>query len=200
MKVSHKDLCYCWGEARQVREQYRQYSRDGNALPYSVDDLHAVCEKYLEMQIQISDLPPGIGGNIIMGVSVLWERDGVRRGDIRVRQDIPLNDQRFIRCKELFHLVLRDESYRTTRIYEHLEEVFTTFPQVDGDPGPAAISEFLAEVAAMEFLFPFEVRHTALKRPDFEDISRTYGVPRARIERYLSPQYMACLAEVITKL
>lgn len=102
--------------------------------------------------------------------------------------------ERFVLCKELFHVLLdkqlSDSIFSNGENLErHLEhflgtDVFETTPSVQ--------SEFLAEIAAMEFLFPYEHRMKQIDH-DAQDISDRYQIPKAKVEQFLHENFMAGL-------
>jgi hypothetical protein len=82
-------------------------------------------------------------------------------------------------------------------IRDHIEELAVVFP--DGhQPALPAVAEKLAEVAAIESLFPYRSRVDALKNDnrnvDFRDIAERYKIPLVFVERYLSLRLMTFLS------
>jgi Zn-dependent peptidase ImmA (M78 family) len=108
--------------------------------------------------------------------------------------------RRFVACKELFHVILDDERYRTTDIYNHVEEVIAKFP-VAVMAGSAVVSEALAEIAAMEFLFPYPDRRRILTAgsPDYLAIAQRYKIPQALVEEYLVDSFVKGLEPYMVK-
>lgn len=104
---------------------------------------------------------------------------------------------RLVICKELFHVLLDSEESRNIEISNHLTEFMTSFPDVSSVPSMAVISEWQAEFAAMEFLFPYADRKIILSKNNFasSDIATRYRIPKLMVERYLSKEYMLFLEE-----
>jgi hypothetical protein len=56
----------------------------------------------------------------------------------------------------------------------------------------------VAEIAAMEFLFPYDCRLKELTGPlngKYLEIATKYRIPRVHVERYMSDDYMTNLKE-----
>jgi hypothetical protein len=59
-------------------------------------------------------------------------------------------------CKELFHVILDQERYRTIQIFDHLVEVMASPPiHDDAKSGIGVISENMAEISAMQYMLPY---------------------------------------------
>lgn len=111
---------------------------------------------------------------------------------------------RFVICKELFHAVLRDEENRSIKINEHVEDMVTKDMLME-PPGAAKLVEQLAEIAAMEFLFPFKDRQAILKSAEetgvpvkYHDIAQRYKTPQVYIEPYLSEPMMGLFGTIFS--
>lgn len=116
---------------------------------------------------------------------------------ICVQQNTNLCWRRFVVCKEIFHVLLDSrldgDTYRSTDIFSHVEEVTRTFPIAESRPRESAAIEQLAEIAAMEFMFPYEERVSILRNAeeqgtdvDYFQIADRYKVPQVYIELYLA--------------
>jgi hypothetical protein len=101
--------------------------------------------------------------------------------------------RRYVLCKEYFHAIIDGDDYRNMNIYDHLKEVSISFPDGKSRPDSPVQSEMLAEIAAMEFLFPYgeRVSHVANGNLDFANIAEHYKIPQFFVERYLSVEWMA---------
>jgi Zn-dependent peptidase ImmA (M78 family) len=107
---------------------------------------------------------------------------------------------RFVLCKEIFHGILKSDGSNAKDVCGHLDEIEVAFPVRDSEPGAAVKSELLAEIAAMEFLFPFKARIEELKQSpiDYAEIAERYLIPQYLVEIYLHPSYMAELGAMVT--
>lgn len=180
--------------ARHVAEFYAELPApfSGQKTP---DSLLYICRQYIKKKVQIY-------GVSATARSVRAYYEAVADGyNVYVLEPQETLWRDFAACKELFHVILDDpdsEDCRTVNLYEHLEEVVDTFIPFDGAPGKAATSEFLAELAAMEFLFPYAERIKIKSEealPDVIAIAKHFNLPIAMIERYLSPGYFDPLKE-----
>jgi Zn-dependent peptidase ImmA (M78 family) len=191
MLLSDLDIEFCLRKAEEIAELYRQIVLNSAATRRSVDELRRLCTEYLAKNVkvlEIADEPRAIRGYYVRYPD---------HYDIVLYAGMDAAWKRFVLCKELFHVILdEDAKYRTISIYEHVAEVMTTFPVHDSTPGPAATSEMMAEIAAMEFLFPCRSRIKLLKGPaiDFDAIAEMYQIPQALVEEYLSESYMKNLS------
>lgn len=182
-----KDFRFCLDTAAEMTEQYKLYVLAAEGFPRSVDNLLELCTQHQQKQIEVQTLD--LKDKAISGMYVNF---GTRYAIV---VDVGLNQcwKRFVICKELFHVLLDAEEYRNMNIYAHLEEVKSTFPLPDSHPGSAAISEAMAEIAAMEFLFPYSSRVAELAQnatPDYLALAHKYKIPQVFVENYLSPSYM----------
>lgn len=109
---------------------------------------------------------------------------------------------RFSLCKELFHVILDEESARNTSISEHLQDFRAAIRDSDISGRESSKSEILTEFAAMQFLFPYARRLDCLKEIDdkvnagaskksvLKDISTRLRIPRLLTEDYLEKELM----------
>ncbi|MCG3785751.1 hypothetical protein [Delftia acidovorans] len=102
---------------------------------------------------------------------------------------------RFAIAKEVFHAILDADEFHMS-IPSLLESVLIEFPSEDATASPGTIAEFITEVGTMEFCFPYKARLAELRvqNPDYHAIAQRYRVPRVKVERYLTPEYMRQLA------
>lgn len=87
-------------------------------------------------------------------------------------------------------------------INEHLQSVLNDFPSEDAKPNRSVASEWLTEMATMEFLFPYEKRKSELSASahgqlNYRNIAQKYRIPQVKVERYLSAEYMENLGKTI---
>lgn len=123
--------------------------------------------------------------------------------EIYLAQGMSEPERRFIFCKELFHVALDEEDARSMSLYPHIEEVVSTFPVAMSNPNKAAAWERIAEIGAMEFLFPYEERVRCLEvtsgAPNVTQIAQQRGLPIYLIEQYLSESRMAYFQYVTSR-
>lgn len=190
MYVQPKDIRICLDKAREMGEHYVLYvlQRD---FPRSVVDLKWICEEYLHLRIRPRLLPLPAAQSSIRGL-YMSTPDGY---EIYLLSGMNYCWNRFVFCKEMFHVLLDKDEYRNMQIYEHIEEVALKFPEPRSHPSQAAVSELMAEIAAMEFLFPFKDRllqlgGKPLDQVDSLAIAQLYKIPQYYVEKYLSQPWM----------
>lgn len=194
MRVDKKLLSNIFSLVRTITDQYKLSANHGNDVYRSVDDLKIVCEAYLGLKIKIFKLNRSQDEGVVFG-SYIAKEGNVR--DIIFVKDLNYCWQRFVVCKELFHAVMDADEYRDMDIIGHVQALTLAFPDDDSKPRPSVTAEFMAEVAAMEFLFPMERRLTEQKNTGLSiiGVAQRYKIPQKFVERYLSGQFMANLSD-----
>ena len=187
----------CLSKAKEIVQQYLLYALQPRRQR-SLDDLAWLLISYLGKPVEIYDLRiPADDSRVVRGMFMANDQGGY---DVYRLADLGDRERRFVTCKELFHVILDDERCRNMDVLGHLEAAQVSF-SVGGnnsEPDAAVKMEFLAELGAMEFLFPYLRRQEELRlageNPDFGMISAKYGVPQVYIEQYLSAHYMSIFA------
>ncbi|MEJ2790077.1 MULTISPECIES: ImmA/IrrE family metallo-endopeptidase [unclassified Pseudoxanthomonas] len=197
MILDSGDVIFGLQKAKEIAEQYKLYTLAADRDARSVDDLVKICGEYLEKTVRIRELNLPAEDRVIRAMFAALA-DGTF--EIYVLAELGERERRFVLCKELFHVVLDQERCRSMDIYRHLEEATASFSTQDSRPNSPVAWEILAEVAAMEFLFPYAERAAILLasngNPDFSAIARRYGIPQAHIENYLSQPMMDVFANL----
>ena len=100
--------------------------------------------------------------------------------------------QKFALCKELFHTIIQNAEFQSIDFENTIDECYA-----GGSLSGTAASEYIAEIAAMEFLFPFKDRLKIVEAGaiDFDAVAKEYRIPRLRIEKYLTPFRMDTLKQ-----
>jgi hypothetical protein len=198
MKISVHELRGCLDIAAEFTRQYKEYVAPASGSRKSRDDLLHVAQELTGKEIDIYELDEPLEHETIYGYFVA-EANGY---SILLRTGLHEDVIRYVLCKELFHVMLdANTEYRTTDTCGHLDQVAISFPVTDSEPGPAVRSEVLAEIGAMEFLFPYTARieELATTPVDFQTITDKYKIPQYLVERYLHPTYMAELGAMVPK-
>jgi Zn-dependent peptidase ImmA (M78 family) len=190
MKFSIQELRRCLDVAAEFSRRYAAYVAPDTSARKSRDDLLSVAQEYAGKEIGVFLLDEPLEHETIYGYYVA-EANGF---SILLRTGLPEDLIRFVLCKELLHVILDDKpESRTIDVSVHLEQVSIAFSVADSDPSPAVKSELLAEVAAMEFFFPYKARVEELKAnpPDYQKIAEKYCIPQYLVEIYLHPTFMS---------
>jgi hypothetical protein len=189
MIINPEELRYCFDKTEEIEQQYKLYNIASDDPRRSVDNLRTTCECYLETQINFHRLAISSKANPLWGACI--EKSG--EFDICYLEDLNHCWERFVICKEIFHVILKKDEYRNPSIRDHIEELAVIFP--DGhQPGLPAVAEKLAEVAAIEFLLPYKSRAEIIVngngKINYRDVAERYKVPLVFVERYLSSRLM----------
>lgn len=192
MQLQRKDVEFCLNVAVDVSDHYGHFALVPTHPKRSIDALRRVISEYLGKKFVVRKV------RFLRGViHALYLATDADTYEIYVLEGLDENELRFALCKELFHVALDQIECRNLNIYEHLEEVITVFPVVNGEPNCPAAWEILAEAAAMEFLMPIADREALIARgtPDFSVASARYGIPQQFIEKYCSEFNMQSFRE-----
>jgi Zn-dependent peptidase ImmA (M78 family) len=120
----------------------------------------------------------------------LVERYNDKRAVIYVKHDLTPEVQRFSVTKELMHLVIDEPEDWSPAGVATLQSFFTEMSIGNGDhlAETRAQSEALAEIAAIEVLYPYEFRSSdaadiASKKTTWPKLSLHYEMPRYALTR-----------------
>jgi hypothetical protein len=197
MEISIHELRACLDRAAEFTERYNAYvGSDANNPRKSRDDLLKVAREYTAEEIEIFLLDEPLKHETIYGFCVKEEKGY----SILLSTGLPEDLTRFVLCKELFHVMIDgDVSSRNPNVCDHLEQVVIAFPVADSKPGKGVVSELLAEIGAMEFLFPYKARMEELASAavDFQAIATKYLIPQYLVEIYLHPSYITELGAMV---
>lgn len=190
MHINENYLRAAIAKARDINQQYALRFIHGNDSKKSIDWLLEICRDYLGIEdIDILKLDVPHAGSAVYSMCVM-KPNGY---DIALAADLNHCWTRYTICKEVFHILLDEEDYRNLDIAGHTEAVATAFPNDDSEPDKSVEIEFLTEVAAMEFLFPYARRLLELERagpPNYPAIAMQYRIPQMLVDRYLTKGYM----------
>lgn len=197
MRVNQEQLEYCLEKVGEVVDFYNGYIASDDPKR-SVNYLHDICERHLGLTVRRLELEIPERGSAVKAAFILTKTGAY---DICVARNLNHCWSRFVFCKELFHVVMDREESRNMDIPKHVEAFTVPFPGgEDNAPEPtiAVQSEFLAEIAAMEFLFPYRRRVEELNGPNKTDsmaIAEKYKVPLVYVEKYTSKPFMDALGQ-----
>ena len=158
----------------------------------STNDLLNFCRNFLDKEIRLVEHADSFHNHKIYSFFVKFQD----HFDIVYLRELNNCWMRFVLCKELFHVILDDPSNCNANVAEHVDSVFA-ISLSDGAPErPNSTQiETAAEIAAMEYLFPYSERRRVLSHPqvDYMAIAKQYLVPRVYVEVYLGQTTMAVL-------
>jgi hypothetical protein len=200
MHIDSYHLLSCLEKVAVLEEAYKLHLPQGGDMPYrSMDFLVYLYNNYVDRPAELIELPIDWREAALLGMFHKHE-DG--KTVVVYAANMPMDLKRFVVCKELMHALLDNDGYRTMDIVSHVNSMSVHFPDDESHPGVAVQVEFLAEIAAMEFLFPYRCRKIVVaSNLDLEQVAGQYGVPRQQVEVYCSKQYLDHLdVENIKKL
>lgn len=134
--------------------------------------------------------------------SAVWSASIMSEGHTDVLLACGLNYcwQNYTVTKELFHILIDTEDSRDMNLSRTtmIESLGAPFDSNKPHYFPAA-AELQAEIAAMEFLFPYVNRQAIVQLPttrDFSNVAKQYMIPRLMVEKYLSQVFLDELRDV----
>jgi len=196
-----EDMQACMDTVRDITEAFELNVHNGKGYPKSVDGFIWLIGEYLGKKVEISYLDLPAEGSSIKAMCTVWS-DGTYR--IYVLAGMTEDELRFVVCKELFHAIFDQEDRRNMDLRDHVEEYTSTYAsQVGAEPQCSASWEWLAEIAAIEFLFPHRYRAEACNSEDtilaYSKAATQYGLPRKYVEIGCSESNIEYLAKFLPK-
>ena len=199
MILGAPDATYSLDKAAEIAEIYAMEAQDGHNETKSIKELLRLCREYLKKKITISYLNrPYVPGGSIRGYCIAY----ADRYQICLFSGQNRCWRRFVLCKELFHVILDEDRYRTMDVYGHVEEYMNKI-YVPAMAGPGAVSEALAELAAMEFMFPHKRRvEIAAQNPPIDSLTtaKRFLVPQNFVEVYMIPAFIGQLKPYMDRM
>ena len=106
--------------------------------------------------------------------------------------------KRFVLCKEIFHIILdiddKLDVFKNSNWSEQVEKTLFNIPNVTTTTEDCAAVEALAEICAMELLFPYEWRVNYISEgKSVDEIANIVLLPKALIEKFISKSIMESL-------
>lgn len=192
MIVSPEHLQACIHQAGLIRNAY-DLEHNEPGIPRSVAGFHRVIEQMSGSSIDVYEVDVD-GDREVLGMCLLLPD---QQAEIAIAAGLNRCWGRFVWAKELFHVALERDEYRSTNLFAHIQEYTATFPVDNAKPSLPVTAEFLAEVGALELLFPYADRVKLAEggQPkNFLEIATRYLIPKVLTERYLSPSYIQALS------
>lgn len=194
MNIPHEELSRCISKAQEISDAYTLKCLNRIHSKRSIDLLIEVCGESSGKIIEIykGDVDNGDANDRWLYGTCLQSSE---QATILYAHHLNPCWERFTVCKEAFHIILDQDEYRTTDIFQHIEDILLHFPDDESTPTQPVICEFLAEVAAMEFFLPYADRERITKASKLTamEIAQEYAIPCLLVERYTSQDYMSNL-------
>lgn len=169
-------------EVFNIEEVLKNHYRSFHEVNRSDSDLLHLCSTYLDKTINVKLLDDAWDDGPIMAFCLTYDD----HFDICLLGGMNHCYTKFALCKELFHTIIKNPEFHSLDIGESIEVCIT-----GGALSPAPSAEFIAEIAAMEYLFPYKDRISSKKSNiDYGDIANSRKVPRFLIEQYMTNSRM----------
>ncbi len=182
-------------EVRTVQEAIRTYCLPGDAIPLPKENLRQAIEHVYGVRIIIRTLP--LKTRLLRGMIEMYDDKSI------VYIDGSLNSAwtRYVYAKEVCHHLLDSEEYYTTDVVDLIEYFVLDGREIEQEVEGSAESrkdieaEYLTKFAAIELLFPFEMREgckteIAAGVKTAYQIAEHFDIPEHLVEYALSDFYM----------
>ena len=186
MQIDFQKVENVFRKVKQLKEHTDLYCLDPKRLPVSISDLARIIADMYQLKITMFEV-------VLVGdrLRSLVERYNDNTAVIYVKHDLTPEVQRFSATKELMHLVIDEPEDWSPAGVATLQSFFTEMSIANGDKHLAetrAQSEALAEIAALETLYPYEFREQdamdiAATKTTWPKLWLQYEVPRYMITR-----------------
>lgn len=202
MNSTSDKLLKAFGIADQLLQKLTIGAPDGAKPVISIEELHEVIAT--ETGVTIEKYEAVFEAQHLRGRIERWD-DG-RLAKIHIRQDQPIDWKRFVTAKELIHIQIDEKFEFSPHGDETLDELvrkghfgLASLPDLVGDP---AQSEVLAEIAALEVLYPYQFREADVRALGDKEINRIqiahrYGIPNRYAATAIDPAYLRELVKQI---
>lgn len=190
-------------EVRRVKSTLKLYCLSGQLTPLSIDDLeYAIATEY-DATIDMVNIP--FKSDLVRGLIRIWDPVGAEKLRAQIILAAELNEEakRYVQAKELCHIILHSGDNCTkdpTLIIEHFVQWNMNFANGESETLDVK-NENLADLAAIELLFPYDDRAHCKKKiaEGTETIfgaASWLGIPEHEVEFALSDRYMRFAATV----
>lgn len=184
-------------KAREIANIHKLHYLNSDASEKSLDNLIDICRCYLGKNISLYEHTMPYTAQPIRGFYLAFN-DG--HYEIAILAEQKRCWRRLVTCKELFHIILDEEKYESNNIADLVDEATLAIPSSTLLPNAPVRVEVLAQMTAMEYLFPYVDRKIILSQfehtqddVDYGRIAEQFKIPRIFVERYLKKQYMDIL-------
>ena len=189
LKSTQIQMCYDLVESQIVNFNLQNKHPKGDVR--SVDDFAEFCkEQYTDFDISELRLP--FKGQPAYG-SMIQDNTGYH---IFVLNGLNYCWKRIVLCKELFHIILdmddKQKIFKNSNWEEQVEKTLFSIPDVENTTEDCAAVEGLAEICAMELLFPYSTREKYIGS-SIDEVANSVRLPKILIEEYLSKSMMNSL-------
>jgi Zn-dependent peptidase ImmA (M78 family) len=198
MLIASQKFATAFKKVLQIKEHKDLYCLDPSRIPVSIEDLvHVVSDMY-GLKISINEVV--FEGDRVRG---LVERYNNQRALIYIRHNMTPELKRFSVTKELMHLAIDEHEDWSVNGVATISDFLVEMSIVDGNAVAknGSQSEMLAEIAAIEVLYPAEFRVSdksdlASGKTTLIKLSLHYEIPVFVVDKALQPWYVALSEKV----
>jgi len=188
--------------AQKVLSDPRVWAKNPDFLPISIDAAKDVIQELSGYSVTMRSVSFDA-----THVFARVEKYSNHIATIDVRHNLSDQWKRFVSSKELLHLIIdkaEDMSpYGDETLDKLVRDGHIGVISQNGDKPPAQ-SELIAEVAAMELLYPMQNRHHDLKslqadETSYRKLSIQYGIPENFIETAFDEGYLSVITKALAE-
>ena len=178
-------------EVRRVRETLETYCLAGDAIPLPKDNIKYAIEQEYDVKIDVYMVP--LDSGMLRGEIEIYDKRSI------IYIDSYLNSAwtRYVFTKEACHHLLINADFTTDNPVKLIEYFVLDEKEIDGETlEPLDVqSESLTKFAAIELLFPYEMRLICKKEVEAGEkstyeISEHFDIPEHLVQYALSDLYM----------
>lgn len=186
LTVPRQDVINALNEAFNIEQILKLHYRSHANNDRSDADLLDICTRYLNKKINLLTHETPWDGSSILAFFVAHPE----HYDICLLDGMNYCYRKFALCKELFHIIIDNPEFQSVD-FDYTIDKCVNGGQLNG----ADSNEYIAEIAAMEYLFPFRIRKMLVESGDvdYEKVAIQYRIPRLLVEKYLTDYRMQTL-------
>lgn len=172
--------------ARQITEAAWMKGVDPEKL--SIDELRDHISEMFEVEIDMKLLDVEV--EAVYGFIMRYDKG--KRACVYIAKNIPPRWKRLVGVKELCHVVVDVEEDWNPNGLDTLQRLMTWTIDMDAEENLAVRSEHIAEMVALELIYPLENRREDIAAGEKTDqIAAKYKLPEAIVQMVVSPAYLA---------
>jgi Zn-dependent peptidase ImmA (M78 family) len=190
MAADVNKIVKCFMLAKKVNHYYWLHTPDGSPQP-RIENIERVVEAMTGLKIEKKEVTTD--GSIIRGFTERYEDKAL----ILIREDQPIEWKKYTAVKEYCHLVYdSEEEFEPDPVVTLDQLVMRRGLDLDEALSPAIISERVAEIMALEIIYPLELRGgdaEKLKTGDSKTLGKLVAlrhVPAVHIETATRQTYI----------
>lgn len=172
--------------ARQITEAAWMKGVDPEKL--SIDELRDHISEMFDVEIEVKLLDVEV--KAVYGFIMRYE--GGKRACVYIAKNIPPRWKRLVGVKELCHVVVDVAEDWNPNGVDTLQRLMTWTVDLDAAENLAVRSEHIAEMVALELIYPLESRRDDITNGEKTDqIAAKYKLPENVVQMVLQPAYLA---------